>query len=99
MLLLEWMTDVGLVSKAEFDEARRSCGWFISALRDVEAASKRRYEEIAMLREELADIKSTAEFSRECYSNLHQKHVELGNDYLELLRAVGKIKKIAGEVA
>ncbi len=57
MLLLDWMSDVGMVSKAEFDEARRSAAWYISALRDAEAASKRRYDEICDLQAENTVLK------------------------------------------
>lgn len=111
--LQEWLAKAGLVATAELDDANEAYSGlhkeFLSRIdQALDLAKDLRWSQLKVdrlkrenkaLREEMADIKSTAEFSRQCYSNLHQKHVELGNDYLELLRAVGKIKKIAGEVA
>jgi outer membrane protein TolC len=67
-------------------------GW----LDEAGLVSEARY---AVLRQELEDAQAAAESSRQSYSTLHAKHVDLLTKQLELLRAVGTIRMIAAGVA
>ena len=90
------MESAGLVPKAYFDEARQSGEHFIRELRASSATNERLLEEIKTLREELEDVRFTAEFSRRRYSNLNEKHIELITDHLELLNAFKRARRSQG---